>query len=225
MVFKRIGKALDSLTDTAMASGKLGAKIAAPIIKGGFKGAMKLGNKVLDGVESVAKNDIKEVASNVKSTIKNIGRATVDNVLTNDASYKEIGKTGIKVSKKLNLLDEVQTHTRAAGNIAYKIGRGKDFKYKSFITGQEKQLSTRLLKPDDDSLIGLKATGLGKTLMIGGAAMAGVPRAAKTAVENRQGMSDGQSVGHAPNSYVPAYQQNAGATGDLVFALNNLRRG
>lgn len=225
MVFKKIGKVLDNLADTAMASGKLGAKIAAPLVKVGYKGAVNLGNKAFDGIESIAKHNMKELASSAKSTIKKIGSATVDNILTNDESYKEIGKTGIKVSKKLNLLDEVQTHTRAAGNMAYKIGRGKDFKFKGLITGKEREISTRLFRPDDDSLIGLKATRLGKVVMVGGAAMAGVPKAANAAVEGRRGMSDGQSVGHAPNSYVPAYQQNAGATGDLVFALNNLRRG
>lgn len=57
-----------------------------------------------------------------------------------------------------------------------------------------------------------------------GAVIAGTPAAAKSYAQNRQGQNyDNQAVTSAPR--LPAYQQNAGATGDLVFALNNLRHG
>ena len=222
----RVGKMFQNITNVAMASGKVGGKIAGPIVKSGLKGAVNLGNKVLDGVEAAAKIDGKEVLKNIGHGAKKVGAATVDNVFTNDASYKTIGKTGAGISKKLNLLDEVAAHTRAAGNIAYKVGRGVDIaSFKGPISGKQRTISTRLLKPSDDSLIGLRATGLGATLMIGASAMTGLPRAVQTAVNDRTGYSDGQAVGHAPTGYTPAYQQNAGATGDLVFALNDLRRG
>lgn len=222
----RIGKMFENITNVAMVAGKTGGKLTGPVVKAGLKGAVNVGNKVLDGVEAVAKTDMKQLIKDIGSGVKKVGAATVDNVLTNDASYKTVGETGARVSKKLNLLDEVATHTRAAGNAAYKLGRGVDIaSFKGPISGKQRTISTRLLKTSDESLIGLRATGLGATLMIGGAAMAGVPRAAQTALNDRKGYTDGQAVGHAPGGYTPAYQQNAGATGDLVFALNDLRRG
>ena len=71
---------------------------------------------------------------------------------------------------------------------------------------------------------GMKATGLGvaaaATFQVG----AGTPEAVKSWNQNRQGTNyDRQPVTSAPK--VPAYAQNGGATGDLVFALNNLRHG
>ena len=54
--------------------------------------------------------------------------------------------------------------------------------------------------------------------------VAGVPAAGKQFVDNRRGTNHDQQITTvAPR--VPAYAQNGGATGDLVFALNNLRHG
>lgn len=57
-----------------------------------------------------------------------------------------------------------------------------------------------------------------------GAMIAGAPAAGRQYIDNRQGTNyDQQVTSVAPR--VPAYAQNGGATGDLVFALNNLRHG
>lgn len=244
---QRLGRAFDSLARATAAVGKVGGKAAGTVAKSGIKTASKLGNKAMDGVEAVAKADKGKVIGRIKDGVKHTGKVAVDDVLTNDESYKHIrtGKVrsmiddnikndtlrnGLKkatnkveeagFSPKFNLMDEVATHTRAAGNFMYNVGAGFDV---PFTKGRLK--TPALLKASDDSLIGLRATGFGTTLAIGGAAIAGVPRAAKTYAEDRQGQSDGQAVGNAPAPYVPAYQQNAGATGDLVFALNDMRRG
>lgn len=215
---QRLGRAFDSLARATAAVGKVGGKAAGTVAKSGIKTASKLGNKAMDGVEAVAKADKKKVIGRIKDGVKHTGKVVVDDVLTNDESYKHIGKVG--VSFRGNLIDEIGTHTRGVGNFLYNVGAGFDV---PFTKGKIK--TPALLKASEDSLIGIKATGFGTTLAIGGAAIAGVPRAAKTYAEDRQGQSDGQSVGNAPAPYVPAYQQNAGATGDLVFALNDMRRG
>ena len=82
----------------------------------------------------------------------------------------------------------------------------------------------QLIKKDSDSLIGYKATKRG-ALVAGGIMMAsGVPGAGEQFIKNRQGTNfDQQATTSAPR--VPAYANNGGATGDLVFALNNLRHG
>lgn len=87
-------------------------------------------------------------------------------------------------------------------------------------------IHTGLVKTGSDNFMpfGLKATGLGTTLAIGSAALSGGPEAIKTLNRNRQGTNfDSQPVSVAPQT--PAYANNGGATGDLVFALNNLRHG
>lgn len=213
---KRIGKMFESLTGTLTGAAKVTGKVAGGTAKVGIKSAMKAGNKVLDGVESVIEADKKAIISKIGTNTKRIAGNVIDNTLTNDGSYRHIGKVG--VSKKLNLLDEVSQHTRAAGNIAYQVGAGFEI---PFTKGKLK--TPALLKASDESLIGLRTTKLGTTLAIGGAAIMGAPRGIKTFVDERQGYSDGQATGHAPT--MPAYAQNAGATGDLVFALNDLRHG
>lgn len=246
----RLGRMFDNLARTTASVGKIGGKATGTVAKAGLKTASKVGNKVMDGVEAAVHADKGKLLNNIKDGTKRVGRSVTENVLTDDASYHRIGKiggivddhitnealrNGIKkvtntiegagVSSKFNLLDEVATHTRAAGNLGYNVATGFNV---PFTKGKLK--TPALLKASEDSLIGVRATGLGTTLAIGGAAISGVPRAAQTYATERQGMSDGMSVGNAPQMssmgpYMPAYQQNAGATGDLVFALNDMRRG
>lgn len=83
-----------------------------------------------------------------------------------------------------------------------------------------------LLETGGDNLLpfGVKATGLGVAAAAGFQIASGTPQAVKEWNKDRMGTNvDPQPHGVAPQ--VPAYAQNGGATGDLVFALNNLRHG
>lgn len=93
---------------------------------------------------------------------------------------------------------------------------------------------TGLFKRDDTSLItGMKATGLGVGLISAGALMANTPRAGREFVSMYRGSNDGMLYTNAPvNTYAQqmagtqvghSYAYNAGATGDLLFALHNQR--
>ena len=87
-------------------------------------------------------------------------------------------------------------------------------------------LKQPLIRSGGDNLLpmGATATGLGVTLAAASQLGAGVPQAVEQWNRNRQGTNyDNQPVTSAPR--VPAYANNGGATGDLVFALNNLRHG
>ena len=78
---------------------------------------------------------------------------------------------------------------------------------------------------------GLKMRPLAKGMIVAGGAMQGVINAKNKFQDSRMGTMDGQLTTATPkmtsqgNSYSPSYSNNAGATGDLVFALNNNRRG
>ena len=89
----------------------------------------------------------------------------------------------------------------------------------------------------DDSMVKRKMTRTGKFVVGGGALMAGMAVGTKNQVINRQGNNDGRLYRPTPAMTNPyelssqiahsqmgnAYANNAGATGDLVFALHNNR--
>ena len=90
---------------------------------------------------------------------------------------------------------------------------------------------TAPLKPSKDSLLGYKLTGVGKGLVIGGALMAGTKDAAVEFNQSRMGSNDGvvynnslqaNGQGNTWQSMQHNYLDNAGATGDLGFALHTL---
>jgi hypothetical protein len=63
----------------------------------------------------------------------------------------------------------------------------------------------------------------GKTVLWGASAIAGAAGAFNEMNKAHMGQMDGQIT--RPTPRVPAYDLNAGASGDLVFALNANRRG
>ena len=70
---------------------------------------------------------------------------------------------------------------------------------------------------------GFKMKFLGKALFTGGALMTGTKKAIEKSEGIRMGQMDPYITRAAPR--IPMHQDNAGATGDLVFALNANRRG
>ena len=77
----------------------------------------------------------------------------------------------------------------------------------------------------------IKLTTLGKGAVFGSALVEGVKDAANYFKRSRMGVNDGMLRTPTPvvpiqrNDRQPSYANNGGATGDLVFALNNLRNG
>lgn len=118
--------------------------------------------------------------------------------------------------------DEAGTFTRAAGGALELFDR-------TFL--KEAPLSK--------SLIGRSFNKKGLALMAGVALASGTTSATKDYIQSRQGYNDGQIYRPTPQMSTPymlsqqmAYSQhgrsfadNAGATGDLVFALNDSRHG
>lgn len=78
----------------------------------------------------------------------------------------------------------------------------------------------------------IKLTGIGKVATYGSALVGGLKDAAEYFKKSRSGVNDGLLRTATPvvpiqrsQSGQPSYANNGGATGDLVFALNNLRQG
>lgn len=221
------GSVKELVTPIAKSVGSSAGKVG----KAGFKGAVGLGNKTLDGIEAIGKVDKKALVSNIKS---NTGKATDYILGSGGPSQKQtvrktrmgqaLDNSNVSVSGKLNLLDEVGVHTRGISEAMYSLGKGSQFDIK-LGANKSVKLNTGLFKASDTSLIGIKATGLGTAGLMAASTLSGVGDAGKKFNQDRQGYRDGQAQGHAPQQYTSAYQNNGGATGDLVFALNNLRHG
>ena len=224
-----LGKFFGKITETAsdLTLGVLHSRPVQGVLKGTFKGISKSVDPAAGVAEKAWQAGEKVVgAATNKETYKRIGKAVesgagkvVKNTLTDPDSYKQIGKipdikinkgisgSPILVSNKVLLADDINRRIKTSLNT---------------LTAVSKPLITT----GGDNLMpfGMKATGLGvaaaATFQVG----AGTPEAVKSWNQNRQGTNyDRQPVTSAPK--VPAYAQNGGATGDLVFALNNLRHG
>ena len=135
-------------------------------------------------------------------------------------NYKEIGKAVGKVGKEV--ISEANEYAQAGAGVLQKMD---DW----FLNDA----------PLTKSLIGKSFNKRGLALVATGATiMQGGKDAAKT-IQERQGRNDGRLYRPTPTMSTPymlseqmAYSQhgrsfadNAGATGDLVFALNNMRHG
>lgn len=224
-----LGKFFGKITETAsdLTLGVLHSRPVQGVLKGTFKGISKSVDPAAGVAEKAWQAGEKVVgAATNKETYKRIGKAVesgagkvVKNTLTDPDSYKQIGKipdlkinkntvgAPILASNKVLLADDINRRIKTSLNT---------------LTAVSKPLITT----GGDNLMpfGMKATGLGvaaaATFQVG----AGTPEAVKSWNQNRQGTNyDRQPVTSAPK--VPAYAQNGGATGDLVFALNNLRHG
>lgn len=222
---KFFGKVTETVSDLTL--GVLHSRPVQGVLKGTFKGIAKSVDPAAGVAEKAWKAGEKVVgAATNKETYKRIGKAVesgagkvVKNTLTDPDSYKQIGKipnlkinkntvgAPILVSNKTLLADDMNRRIKTSLNTLTAI-------------------SKPLITSGGDNLLpfGMKATGLGvaaaATFQVG----AGTPEAVKSWNQNRQGTNyDRQPVTSAPK--VPAYAQNGGATGDLVFALNNLRHG
>lgn len=224
-----LGKFFGKITETAsdLTLGVLHSRPVQGVLKGTFKGIAKSVDPAAGAANATLKGAKKVVgAATNKETYKRIGKAVesgagkvVKNTLTDPDSYKQIGKipnlkinkntvgAPILVSNKTLFADDMNRRIKTSLNTLTAI-------------------SKPLVTSGGDNLLpfGMKATGLGvaaaATFQVG----AGTPEAIKSWNQNRQGTNyDRQPVTSAPK--VPAYAQNGGATGDLVFALNNLRHG
>ena len=203
----KIGKfAQNSFTPGMIKAGKRTGKFAGKAIEKGFKAGATVGNE----------------------GFKFLNKAHEGKFMTKGA--EKLGKiTGQSISE-VNLLG-------TAGKGLFEMAQGFEApelnKLRTGITGKNytgtKYLG--LIKKTDNNLLGYKATGLGQ-LALGTVALgAGVVDAGKEFNASRMGRNVG-TVKNAPiNSYAEdrqgtmgnAYANNAGATGDLVFALHNQR--
>lgn len=229
-LWKAINKGLHNINE-------VGTKTVAPaigkVINKGLKkapGAIDAGAGFLNKAIKKTQSTIGKIKSGETGKAISEGASKIaKTVLADESSYKpiNIGGKGIEWSNKPLILDQLNSTTKSYLDRGAAIfdSISKDKVNVPFTKGN-KQINNpmQLIKKDSDSLIGWKANKRG-ALVAGGLMLAsGVPGAGEQFIKNRQGTNfDQQATTSAPR--VPAYANNGGATGDLVFALNNLRHG
>lgn len=207
-VFRNWGKAI----------GNLGQDIADKIVVPGLaglgsiagKGAHKVAKLGLDAANKLSKVNYKEIGKQAWTTSKKIGSSGI-NQIGQEAQF--VGDAG-KYFKHAALGDAPITSAIF----------GEDHAIPKFFS------HASVLKRSDESLLGVKANWKGHALAVPAALAIGAPAAAREYLDMRRGQNDGQLYTNAPvNTYGQAmghsYANNAGATGDLVFALHNQRHG
>lgn len=221
----KLNKSIATIHDIAV--NDIAPKIGKVINKTG-----KAAPKAIDkgaGIINKTINGTKEVIGKVKNgDFAEAGEKIAKTILTDDDSYKGLNKFDNKIefSKKPLILDELNSRAKDIGDKAASIF---DFVTRDNFTVAGKEVFSnhnpfKLLKKSEKSLVGWRTTGRGVAVAGGIALISGTPGAAKQFVNSRQGTNiDNQPVTPAPS--IPAYANNGGATGDLVFALNNLRHG
>lgn len=227
MIRKAIGKVTNTAKNIA-----LGIAHSGPVEKGVRTVTKAAANAVEPGAGLIDKT-IKGTQKAVKkatdaNTYKKIGSAieegtgkVIKNVITDSATregspYKQIGKTHMVAANRSLFGDEMHRRVQTGLDTVAHIARGD-----SLLTGKQ-----ALVQSGGDNLLpmGLKATKFGVGLAATAQLAAGTPQAVKQWNDNRMGTNfDNQPTTSAPR--VPSYANNGGATGDLVFALNNLRHG
>ena len=203
-----IGKATSAIVNSKiipnMAAGayKTASKIGKGIFNVGLKGTAATMNTTANVVQGVRNNQqtIKKVGKAVgNGTLRTVGEVT-KGVASEGITLAQAGVNAVKMLPKLGLVKEV---------------------------------------PLDKSLIGWQLTGRGKALLFGGAFLAnGLRESKEYLTEGRTGRNDGQLHRLTPAMTNPyeissqmastqmgqSFANNAGATGDLVFALDRLNK-
>lgn len=176
----------------------------------GFKIAANASDKLVDGTVNEFKNSLKHGAKNIKD--KTVA-GSIKGVMNVGPEAEFIGNSAL-YAKAVAMGDAPLTSSIFGNN--------------SSITKMAKK--TALLKRTDENLIGVKSTGLGKGLLIAGGLAVGTKEGIQDFSKSRVGVNDGRTYNNAPlingqtfSALGASYADNAGATGDLGFALHNQR--
>ena len=197
-------------------------------------------NKLADGI-----NDTIRAINNSNVIPSAVGKTTRLGLNVGKAAGKlgfKVGTAGINTGLEAAnfFVDNQEAIIEGAKAIGKSIGKEAG-EYVNAGLGAIGKFDEWFLTPTDlgRSVIGRKFNKRGLALIaVGSTAMAG-GRETKQYLDNRTGSNDGQLYSSTPRMSTPyqlsqqmaysshgqSFADNAGATGDLVFALNNMRNG
>ena len=188
------------------------AAIGGAAIGGALLPAIGLAGAGAYGLGRGIINNSDKIVNGVAATGSWLGRAGVRSITGPQFNFGP-SKTGRFFSEAGNrLLNPVARHATALNKVA-----------ENFVSIEPKR---QVYDPKRDRMIskgGVKLKPLGWATIIGGGAIGAVRSAAEAADNSRIGTKDPYITTATPRQ--SSYANNAGASGDLVFALNANRRG
>lgn len=157
-------------------------------------------------------NSIGKAGKFAKTVGGKIGNTVVGDVTTK-AFNEGVNVTGAKVFGKtfegnFHIPREIGTHVRAATNMVKPIGK----------------IMFERAEEGKGGVLGFKMKGAGYAIMGGAGMVTGTHKAFGDWNNGRRGQGAPASISPTP-TYQRAYENNAGATGDLALGLHKLRRG
>lgn len=183
-------------------------------ISAGAKAAGKAYSKAKEGAEKMTKKAMSFSFEDAPEKISKAKDAFAKRVITDDESAKYIKNVKINTGT-FGLADEINNNLRGIQSLGYVMTNGVGDHHIG-----------RMIKRSDDSLFGYRANAFGVVAGVGAMSIYGTNNARKDYLESRKGQfagtyKMGEIPGLTPQGH--AYANNAGATGDLVLALNNMR--
>ena len=211
---KAIGVAMPTLVGVGaggLAGASLGGNTAGANSKEGVAIGAGIGLAAGGAVSAVAGSMVyapAKTASVIVGAAKGVGKASIIGAEAIGGAAWSGAKTAYRSAGPI----------AGAGNV---LGGAAVGKYGSTMAGIGKKLVTEDLR--ESNILKHKATKLGAGLIVGASVIGGMRGAFDELNAKRMGQMDTKTQRATPQ--VPAYDQNAGATGDLVFAMNANRRG
>lgn len=179
------------------------------------------GSLVGKTIGGIGKGSVKALGGAVKGVNRAIesgagkraGKAAANTIGTAAAEMRNVG-SGINKAAKVLEGKELPKVNKVLHDVT-----GKNFNGKKW--------GAMVKKSDDAVIFGHKATALGSSVIVAGGLAAGAVGAVKEFNDSRVGRNTGSTTNAPTNTYATmgnSYANNAGATGDLVLALNDQRK-
>lgn len=224
-MINKIGKVLKSSVKTPKAL-KSNIRKSTGMLKTGLNNPSNMQklasnlNNIDNAIGKVNTTMPQKIASGINSSGNKI-QATASMIKDKNRLFKDAQLGVDKVVKSINKkADHISKYDKVVG-----------FDFKKALTNDLKLHATQvtniagsMFEKTDKNLLGVKLNKKGMLVAGGVSLIGGVPQATNKFNETTMGTQrDAHITPFAPKT--PAYQNNGGATGDLVFALNQNRKG
>lgn len=182
----RVTKMMDGFSEASMKAAKFLGKATNKILKRTPK-VVDMGAGAANTVLEKGSEAVENVASGKAGNkfVKFLGKTT-RGILSNDNSYKQIGKTKFVRSNRPLILDDLQRRGKQIANNAaglFNLATSDTLE----IGGKEMTNIFKIIEKTDDNLLGYKLNKRGVILGTSAALIAGTPAAGKKFVDDRKG--------------------------------------
>lgn len=205
--------------------GKTGKNVGKAL----FGSVESFGSKAISGADAVGSRVVNSFSKNTALSIGAVATAGITGGLLADADGNtDVGKTAFKGATVGALATAVPGGAAALGAIGTASVGAAVMGASAVGAVGSKLIKTPKTAINISNIGEVGMTGLGKFAFTGAALVQGVQNGIKAFEKSRMGVNDGLLRSQTPTvpqmtPQTPSYANNAGATGDLVFAMHKNR--